>query len=148
MSKVYSLRINDREYVVEVMELGSNRFKVRVGDKELVVELVPKAQQAPIPAVTTEVARTLVTEVKPEPTKALQIPSNVEVVTAPVPGKVVKVLTTVGANVNERTVLLTLESMKMELEIYSTCTGRVREVKVKSGDPVNVGDVLVLIERT
>lgn len=149
MSRVYSLRINDREYVVEVMDLGSNKFKVKVGDRELIVELVPKPQRALLPTTTTEVASTLITttEVRPEPTKILQIPSNIEVITAPVPGKVIKVLTTVGADVNERSVLLTLESMKMELEVYSTCTGRVKEVRVKPGDSVNVGDVLVLIER-
>lgn len=149
MSRVYSLRINDREYVVEVMDLGSNRFKVKVGDRELIVELIHKPQRALLPTTTTEVASTLITttEVRPEPTKMLQTPSNIEVITAPVPGKVIKVLTTVGADVNERSVLLTLESMKMELEVYSTCTGKVKEVRVKPGDSVNVGDALVLIER-
>jgi biotin carboxyl carrier protein len=38
--------------------------------------------------------------------------------------------------------------MKMELEITSTCSGVVKEVRVKPGDSVNTGDVLVVISRS
>jgi glutaconyl-CoA decarboxylase len=38
-----------------------------------------------------------------------------------------------------------LEAMKMENEIFATASGTVKEVRVKSGDNVNTGDIMVVI---
>ena len=35
--------------------------------------------------------------------------------------------------------------MKMENEVFATASGKVTEVRVKSGDSVNTGDVLLVI---
>ncbi|MCX8186447.1 MAG: biotin/lipoyl-binding protein [Sulfolobales archaeon] len=145
MSKSYNLRVNDKEYSVEVSELGGGKFKVKVGNKELVVEFIQRRVAVQTPTIAEE---QLVKEVK---TAAPQTPATLsegaEVVTAPVPGKVIKVLVSSGDMVKEKSVLLTLESMKMELEITSSTAGVVKEVKVKPGDSVNVGDLLVVIGR-
>ncbi len=142
MSKTYCLRVNDREYTVEVLELGGGRFKVRLNGKELLVELVQK--QALVQT------RMRYEQVPVEGKRVLQtvLPSeNVEVITAPVPGKVVKVLVSPGDVVKDKAVILTLESMKMELEITTPTAGIVKEIRVKSGDPVNVGDLLATISK-
>lgn len=141
LSRVYTLRIDGKDYVVEVSEVTTNKFKVRVGGKEFTIELVPKQ----IPTLQTpEVA------VKPVVKEEVTVPTTVagEVITAPVPGKVVKVLVRPGDRVDEKGVVLTLESMKMELEITSTCSGVVKEVRVKPGDSVNTGDILVVISKS
>jgi urea carboxylase len=39
-----------------------------------------------------------------------------------------------------------LESMKMEVTVLSTRTGKVREVRCAEGRPVNAGEILVVIE--
>jgi glutaconyl-CoA decarboxylase len=61
------------------------------------------------------------------------------------PGKVLKVAVSVGAQVNSGDVLLILEAMKMENEIQAPVSGTVKEVRVKDGDSVNTGDVLVVL---
>ncbi|MEM0504973.1 MAG: biotin/lipoyl-containing protein [Sulfolobales archaeon] len=143
MSKTYSLRVNDKEYTAEVSEIGSGKFRVKIGSKELIIELIQKqlTAQATIP-----VSQPVIKEEIIQP--QLPPPEGSEVVTAPVPGKVVKVLVSNGDLVKEKSVLLTLESMKMELEITASVSGVVKEVRVRPGDSVNVGDILVIIGRT
>jgi len=73
------------------------------------------------------------------------VAAGAEVVAAPMPGKILKVVTTVGAKVNNGDVLLILEAMKMENEIMASVSGTVKEIRTKEGDSVNTGDVLVVI---
>jgi biotin carboxyl carrier protein len=65
---------------------------------------------------------------------------------AQIPGRVLKVLAKPGDTVTKGTVVLTLESMKMEIEIYAHKEGVIKEILVKPGDVVNAGDTLAIIE--
>jgi glutaconyl-CoA decarboxylase len=51
----------------------------------------------------------------------------------------------VGASVGSGDLVLMLEAMKMENEIFAPAAGTVKEVRVKSGDSVNTGDVLIVL---
>lgn len=68
------------------------------------------------------------------------------IIPAPIPGKVLKVLVSPGDSVSPGKLVATLESMKMEVEVFSDKSGRVKEVKVKPGDFVNIGDALLILE--
>lgn len=61
-------------------------------------------------------------------------------------GMVLKVLTRRGAEVKKGETLVVLEAMKMENPIYSPKDGKVTEIFVDSGDVVQNGDVLLVIE--
>ena len=65
--------------------------------------------------------------------------------TSPIAGKVWKILVAVGDKVQMDDELIILEALKMETPIYSEESGTVTEIKVKEGDPVNEGDILVAI---
>jgi len=67
-------------------------------------------------------------------------------ITAPMPGKVAKILVNVGDKVAEDDELITLEAMKMENPIFSTSDGTVKEIKVKEGESVSADQLLILIE--
>jgi biotin carboxyl carrier protein len=70
-----------------------------------------------------------------------------EKVEAPMPGKILSVDVKVGDKVVEgETTLCVLESMKMENPIVAPVSGTVKEVKVTSGQTVQAGGVLVVIE--
>ncbi|MDB5094502.1 MAG: Carbamoyl-phosphate synthase chain ATP-binding protein [Candidatus Eremiobacteraeota bacterium] len=69
-------------------------------------------------------------------------------VTAPMPGKIVSVVVVTGTQVEQRTLLIVLEAMKMEHRIEAPVAGTVREVRVKPGDLVKSGDILVKISAT
>jgi acetyl-CoA carboxylase biotin carboxyl carrier protein len=69
-----------------------------------------------------------------------------EEVTAPVAGKVWKILVKVGDQVQYEDELLILEAMKMENPIYAPADGKVAEIKVSEGDQVEPNQLLMLIE--
>jgi len=58
---------------------------------------------------------------------------------------VLRVEVDAGAVVSEGDALVLLESMKMEIPVFTEVAGVVRAVKVSSGDVVQDGDVLVEI---
>jgi biotin carboxyl carrier protein len=68
------------------------------------------------------------------------------VVTAPMPGKVVKLLVRPGQAVQAGDGVIVVEAMKMENELKAPAAGTVKEVRVEEGRPVSGGDVLVVIE--
>ncbi len=67
-------------------------------------------------------------------------------VTAPMPGKVVRVLVKPGDAVTARQGLVVVEAMKMENELRAARDGRVRDVAVKEGQSVDAGAVLLTVE--
>lgn len=67
-------------------------------------------------------------------------------ITAPMPGRVVRVLVAAGDPVEARQPLVVVEAMKMENELRSPKTGRVKEVAVAAGTSVEAGRVLVIID--
>jgi pyruvate carboxylase subunit B len=69
-----------------------------------------------------------------------------ELITSPLPGKILSVKVAAGDKVKEGDLLLTIEAMKMENEIVATVDGTVTEVTAKSDSTVQIGDSLVSIE--
>ena len=65
--------------------------------------------------------------------------------TAPMPGRVVKVLVSEGDQVTKGTALLLLEAMKMEHEIRAPRDGAVTRLFRSAGEMVAMGDPLVEI---
>ena len=69
-----------------------------------------------------------------------------QVVQAPMPGRVVRVLVGPGETVTEGASLLILEAMKMENELRSPIHGTVVEVAVVEGQVVATGEKLAVVE--
>jgi len=67
-------------------------------------------------------------------------------VTAPMPGKIVKVLVKPGDKVQPRQGLIVVEAMKMENELRARAAGSVSEVRVSEGASVEAGAILVILE--
>lgn len=66
--------------------------------------------------------------------------------TAPMPGKIVRVLCAIGDEVEAQQGLLVVEAMKMQNEVQSPKSGKVTELRVSEGQTVNAGEVLAVIE--
>ena len=66
--------------------------------------------------------------------------------TAPMSGKIVRVLTREGSEVDAGAGLVVVEAMKMQNEIKSPKKGTVQKILVKQGAAVNAGDVLAIVE--
>ena len=69
-------------------------------------------------------------------------------VTSPMPGKIVSVEVTPGAQVEPRALLVVLEAMKMEHRIEAPFAGTVREVRVRAGELVASGATLITLGAT
>jgi acetyl/propionyl-CoA carboxylase alpha subunit len=72
--------------------------------------------------------------------------SGPQSVTAPMPGRVLRVLVEAGQDVEAGQGLIVVEAMKMQNEMKSPRAGRVASVKVEAGATVSAGDILVVIE--
>lgn len=66
--------------------------------------------------------------------------------TAPMPGKIVRVLVSEGAEVAAGAGVLVVEAMKMQNEIKSPKKGTIQKILVSEGAAVNAGDVLAIVE--
>ena len=73
-------------------------------------------------------------------------PAGPAKVSAPMPGKIVRVAAAAGQEVRAGECLVVMEAMKMENEIRSPRAGRVTDVLVKEGQAVESGALLILVE--
>jgi len=68
------------------------------------------------------------------------------VIKAPMPGLVVRVEVSKGATVEVGEGVVVVEAMKMENELRAPYAGTVRALHVRSGDPVDAGQLLVELD--
>lgn len=116
----FIVNVNGNSYEVEVEEVG---VEASAPVAAPVVQAAPKAPAAAPKA---------------------QAPAGGTPVNAPMPGNVLDIKVSNGQAVKEGDVVVILEAMKMENEIYAPCDGTVTVVAAK-GATVNTGDVLVSI---
>ena len=67
-------------------------------------------------------------------------------ITAPMPGKVVRIVAQTGSVVESGDGVLVIEAMKMQNELKAPKAGKVAKITVKEGDTVNPGDTLAVVE--
>jgi glutaconyl-CoA decarboxylase len=127
----YKVTVDGTAYVVEVEDLGAACAPVISSPSVS----APKPVASPVAAPTEA----------PTP-KPVSIPAGGVTITAPMPGKILKVLVSAGQSVKNGQVIILLEAMKMENEVFATADGKITDIRVNNGDAVNAGDVLVVIE--
>jgi biotin carboxyl carrier protein len=66
--------------------------------------------------------------------------------TAPMPGKVVRILVGSGSEIQAGAGVLVVEAMKMQNEVKSPKKGTIQKILVNVGAAVNAGDVLAIVE--
>ena len=131
MARKYRVTVNGKAYDVDVEEMGAGApaaAPAAVAAPAAAPVAVPAAAPAPVPASA------------PAPAAG-----GAGAIEAPMPGKVLKILVSQGAPVTAGQLVLILEAMKMENEIYATAAGTVTQVGCKEGDSVNTGDTLLVI---
>ncbi len=142
--KGYTVSVNDRTYAITVQgDMATvNGLQYQFNVKEgIVAAPAPVAAAAPRPVAAPAAAP------KPAPVAAAPVAvAGGTPVTAPMPGAVVRVVATVGAQVKAGDTLLVLEAMKMENEIKTPRDGRVAQIAVTQGTQASAGQLLAVIE--
>ncbi|HOH52712.1 MAG TPA: biotin/lipoyl-binding protein [Fervidobacterium sp.] len=143
MVRKFTVRVNGKEYVVEVEEVGGSSVQVQQKQSEMPVAPVsapaPVTRQEPVQQVKEE-------NVKPVEQPSVSSSSASAKIVAPMSGVILKILVSTGQKVEYGQKLLILEAMKMENDIVSDKPGIVKSIKVKEGETVDTGDVLVELE--
>jgi pyruvate dehydrogenase E2 component (dihydrolipoamide acetyltransferase) len=130
-------------------------IKVKVGDKVaegslvLLVEEAGGAAAAPAPAAAAPAAA----EAAPAPAAAPAAAGGIVEVTVPDIGdfkevEVIELMVKPGDQIKVDQSLVTVESDKASMEIPSSHAGTVKELKVKVGDKVSEGSLVLLLEST
>jgi len=137
MSRQYRITVDGTTYQVEVEELGSGAAPAPAP--------VSAAAPAPAPVSAPAAAPAPVSAPTAAPAAAPAAGGAGSPVTAPMPGKILRVVVSVGAPVKNGDMVLVLEAMKMENEIFAPADGVVKEIRARDGDTVNTGDVMMII---
>ena len=128
--KTYNITVNGVTYTVSVEEVNGAAAPA-------VVAPAPAAAPAPTAAPAPVAA--------PAPKAAPAGAQGAVAVKAPMPGTILKVNATVGAQVKKGDVLCVLEAMKMENDICAPQDGVVSSVEVAQGASVATDAVLVTL---
>ncbi len=137
----FRVQVNGNMYEVEVEEIGGVPTIPQPAPVALATSPTPPAPAAvPTPAKAAAPA--------PAAPKTAPVASggNGSGVTAPMPGTITDVRVKSGDRVEPRTVVMMLEAMKMENEIFAGRAGVVGQVAVQKGSSVNTGDLLISID--
>ncbi len=119
MRRKFKIIVNGKEYVVEIEELKENK-------KDAPFTEPPRAEKGNAKK------------------SAMKVNSD-NLVTAPMPGKILKIVAKNGDSVNRGDVIMVLEAMKMENEITAPKDGIIEEIKVQPGDNVDRGEILAVL---
>lgn len=144
-AKVNGVRLKSEEKPVEPKAKGKavNDYTVQVNNNTYAVEL--KDSQAVVNGVAYNIS--IQEGITAAPTQAAPVATSTKStpVVAPMPGLILRSDVKVGDKVKENDLLMVMEAMKMENEIYAPVDGTILEIRVKQGDQLNADDVLLVI---
>ena len=132
----FIINVNGNSYEVEVDEINEE------GQSTSVPISRPQAQvkkEAPV-------AKAKAAPAQKEESQETVVSSGQEVIDAPMPGNIWKVLVAEGDEVKTGDTLIILEAMKMENELVAPRDGKVSKIMTSEGTSVNTGDKLLIIE--
>ena len=135
MLRKFRIKINEKEYMVEMEELG-----VAPGAGHISAPAAPVA--APVAAPIAPVAA----PAAPVAAPVAVVPSGEGLtMDSPMPGNILDIRVKVGDQVKENQVIVILEAMKMENEIVAPQDGVITALYVTKGSPIDVGAPIVTI---
>ena len=131
--------------------------KVKQGSLVVMLEVAGSAAAAPAPAVDAPKVAPAQADPAQAATTTVAVPAAAAAASGPVQifvpdigdfkdVTVIEVMVKVGDTIKQEQSLITVESDKASMEIPSSSAGVLKELKVKMGDTVNIGDLLAILE--
>jgi biotin carboxyl carrier protein len=141
--KGWRCRVNGCEIPVDVAQIASDRLSILINGRSY--DVVHGSDGA----ITVGEHRYEVSVADPRSWRARKRStgtSGTQKLTASMPGKVVRVLTSAGSNVLAGQGVVVIEAMKMQNEIRSPREGTITAILVQEGANVNAGEVVAVVE--
>ncbi|MEW5742203.1 MAG: biotin/lipoyl-containing protein [Myxococcota bacterium] len=145
---LYAVTLDDHRFEIDSLVLPHGAVSMIVEDTSYNVDFDGKGDEVAV-LVRGEVVRFDIADERRLRMRAAASTFHAEgkqTVTAPMPGKIVKVFVKPGDEVQEGQGLVVVEAMKMENELKSPKAGKVIEVHAKEGTAVENGAKLVIVE--
>ena len=145
---VYRVSVDGNEFLVDGKKTGRTNFSLIVDNRSFEIEVDNTDDEYRVLVDGRNYRIHLVDERRVRVGAAqsgLQLQGR-QMVSVPMPGKIIAVLVAVGDAVEMGQGLVIVEAMKMENEVRSPISGEVKEIKVKPGDTVEGGALLVIVE--
>ncbi len=141
--KKYKFTIHGNQYDVQIHNIEDNIIELEVNGSTYNVEVDKTLQPVKTPKLVR--ARAVpATDTTPSEGAGSKGGASATI-KAPLPGTILKIHCRVGDSIAMGQNLITLEAMKMENNIDSDRVGKVLDIKVKEGQSVMEGDVLIEI---
>ena len=142
--------IDGKKYEIEASELEPNVYLLKHENKIFQIFVAPNNKPSEPFAVTVGNHNFEIKIFNPKRLRGTGAESGQsegasEIKTA-MPGKVVRVLAEVGAEIKQGDGVIIVEAMKMQNEMKSPKDGVIKEIRFAEGATVNAGDILVVIE--
>jgi len=142
--KKFEMKINGKEFDVEIKDFDALGAKVVVNGKNYDVAVkYPETEPPIIPIVTKRPAAPI--EKAPIQQAAAESSGAGTSINAPMPGLILKVLVKVGDSVAAGQKVAIMEAMKMENDINAKVSGKIQAINVKEGDNVQENQSLIVI---
>jgi biotin carboxyl carrier protein len=142
----YTVRLDGRELEVDLQETGRDFVSLLIGNRSYEVGLQRRPGGYTVVFDDDVLAVNLADAARGAGPAAARASGGPARVSAPMPGKLVRVLVEAGQEVKAGQGLVVMEAMKMENELRAPRDGRVREVPAREGQAVEAGALLVVVE--
>lgn len=147
--KVFA-KINDREYELEASEPEPNVFLLKHAGQIHEFYVAPASRPGFPQIVSSSGNDVEVTLVDPKRLRGSAggggSADGLAEIKTMMPGKVVRLIASIGDLVEKGDAVLVVEAMKMQNDLKAPKAGVVKEIKVSEGTTVSAGDVLAVIE--
>jgi len=145
---VYRVSVDGNEFLVDGKKTGRTNFSLIVDNRSFEIEVDNTDDEYRVLVDGRNYRIHLVDErrVRVGAAQSGQQLQGRQMVSVPMPGKIIAVLVAIGDAVEMGQGLVIVEAMKMENEVRSPISGEVKEIKVKPGDTVEGGALLVIVE--
>ena len=137
--------IADNELTEISLEDGEQAITIRKDLAEVVTTATPVAT-APAPVVCQTTVNPAVVEVEKENPKGIAITSPMVGTFYAAPSPDAEPFVEIGKTISAGDVVCIVEAMKLMNEIKSEYSGRITQICVKNGDPIEFGQVLMYVE--
>ena len=147
-SETWRISLDGNPLDADAVEVATNTFSILLDGESYEVRITPKPDGKLVVNTSTEEFTCEVADPRAWRGRrhgAMEAEGRQQI-TAPMPGKVVRVLANAGDKVEAGQGILVVEAMKMQNEIRSPKSGRVEKILVSEGQAVNSGDVLAWVD--